>query len=323
VQNPEVTMHARYEEMYEAAIRYYVHNETMESIARHLKVSRSSVSRLLSQARETGIVRVSLAAEIGSRSPAALTLSQTFNVKVHLVTVGDAASSGARMERVCRLGASLLAESAHDGALIGCAWGVTTANTVRYLERRPLRDAYIVQMNGGNNAQYTAAFYVGSILEPLGEAFDARVIHFPVPAFFDYKATKEAMWRERSVQAVIAYHNRLDLAIFGVGAIHGRVPSHVYSAGYLEHDDLAQLAADGVVGDVNTVLFREDGSYTDIALNERATGLTPADMQRIPTRIGVVADPSRASAVLGALRAQTITDLVIDDATAHAVIERL
>jgi DNA-binding transcriptional regulator LsrR (DeoR family) len=316
-------MHARYEEMYEAAIRYYIHNETMESIARQLKVSRSSVSRLLSQARQAGIVRVSLAAEIGSRSPAARTLHEAFGVTVHLVTVGDAASTNARLERVCRLAASLLAETVHDGALIGCAWGVTTANTVRYLERRPLRDAYIVQMNGGNNAQDTAAFYVGSILEPLGQAFDARVIQFPVPAFFDYRATKEAMWRERSVQAVISYQNRLDMAIFGIGAIHGRVPSHVYSSGYLEREDLAQLTADGVVGDVNTVLLREDGSYADIAINARATGLTPAAMQRIPTRIGVVADPSRAAALLGALRAKTMTDLVCDDATVHAVLERL
>jgi DNA-binding transcriptional regulator LsrR (DeoR family) len=197
------------------------------------------------------------------------------------------------------------------------------ANTVRYLERRPLRDAAIIQMNGGNNPQDTAAFYVGSILQPLGEAFDARVIPFPVPAFFDYRATKEAMWRERSVRAVLDYLHRLDLAIFGVGAIHGRVPSHVYSSGYLDPEDIPSLTAEGVVGDVNTVLLREDGSYADIELNGRATGLTPAEMQRIPRRLGVVADPSRACALLGELRAKTMTDLVCDDATAHAVLARL
>jgi DNA-binding transcriptional regulator LsrR (DeoR family) len=316
-------MHARYEEMYEAAIRYYIHNETMESIARHLQVSRSSVSRLLAEARRTGIVRISLASEVGSRSPAARGLAEAFGITVHLVTVGDSAATGTRLERVCRLAASLLSESVHDGALIGAAWGVTMANTVRYLERRPLRDAYIVQMNGGNNPQDTAAFYVGSILQPLGEAFDARVIHFPIPAFFDYRATKEAMWGERSVRAVIDFRNRIDIAIFGVGAIHGRVASHVYSSGYLDPEDIASLAAEGVVGDVNTVLLREDGSFADIELNARATGLTPDEMQRIPMRIGVVADPSRASALLGALRAKTMTDLVCDDATAHAVLERL
>ena len=40
-------MSERYEEMYQAASRYYVHAETMETIAHHLKISRSTVSRLL------------------------------------------------------------------------------------------------------------------------------------------------------------------------------------------------------------------------------------------------------------------------------------
>ncbi|MDR0990547.1 MAG: transcriptional regulator [Propionibacteriaceae bacterium] len=316
-------MPTRYDEMYQAAVRYYIQNETMETIARQLQVSRSSVSRLLAEARRIGVVRISLASETGSRSPTARQLAEIFGITVHLAPVADAASSNTRLERVSRLAAALLSASVHDGALVGAAWGLTMANTVRYLERRPLHDAYIVQMSGGTNPQDTAASYVGSILQPLGDAFDARVIPFPVPAFFDYQATKEAMWQERSVRAVIDYQERLDIAIFGIGAIHGRVPSHVYSSGYLDPHDIALLPNEGVVGDVNTVLLREDGSYADIGLNARATGVTPAQMQRIKLRIGVVADPSRAAALLGALRAGTITDLVCDDATAHAVLERL
>ena len=83
------------------------------------------------------------------------------------------------------------------------------------------------------------------------------------------------------------------------------------------------LAADGVVGDICTVLLREDGSYADIAANERATGLTPGELARVPRRICVVADPLRAPAVVGALRAGVATDLVLDEATARATLRRL
>ena len=108
-----------------------------------------------------------------------------------------------------------------------------------------------------------------------------------------------------------------------MGCLQGRVASHVYTAGYLDESDMTQLAADGVVGDVCTVLLREDGTYADIAYNARATGLTPAELQRIPRRLCVVADPSRAAAVVGALRAGTATDLVLDEGTARAVLDRL
>jgi DNA-binding transcriptional regulator LsrR (DeoR family) len=127
------------------------------------------------------------------------------------------------------------------------------------------------------------------------------------------------MWRERSVQNVLRLHAELDLAVFGVGSLQGIVPSHVYSTGYMDAEDIQRLAADGVVGDVCTVLLREDGSYEDIDYNSRATGLTPAELRRIPRRICVVADPSRAPAAVGALRAGTATDLVIDEGTARAI----
>lgn len=314
-------MHERYDDMYEACMRYYVQDETMESIARHLKISRSSVSRLLAQARHLGMVRISLEAPQGSSSPVARSLAAIFGINVHLVTVGDSASITTRFERVSKLAATFLRNSVDDGYLIGVAWGVTLSNIIPFLEKRPLNDAIIVQMNGGTNVHDTSARHVSSILQALSSNFDARLVHFPVPAFFDFADTKQSMWRERSVKSVLNLQAKLDLAIFGVGSIFAQVPSHVYTAGYLDEVEMAQLKAQGVVGDVNTVLLRENGTYQDIEMNQRASGLTPAELQHIPTRIGVVADPSRANALMGALRARTITDLICDDTTARAVLD--
>jgi DNA-binding transcriptional regulator LsrR (DeoR family) len=307
--------------MYEACVRYYVQSETMESIARHLKLSRSSVSRVLAEAKKSGMVRISLVTPKGSQSPVARKLANVFGIRVHISTVGDSAPITTRFERVSRLAATLLTDSVKDGDLIGAAWGVTLSNVVPYLEPKPLHDATIVQMNGGTNALDTSASHMTSILQALSRNFDAAVVQFPVPAFFDYSETKQAMWRERSVKSVLELHDKLDVSIFGIGSIYGKVPSHVYSAGYLDQAEMMALKEQGVVGDVCTVLLREDGTYEDLEINQRASGLTPAESKRIPIRIGVVADPARASALLGALRAGSITDLVCDDTTARAVIE--
>lgn len=314
-------MHDRYDEMYEACVRYYVQGETMESIARHLKLSRSSVSRVLAEAKKSGMVRISLVTPKGSQSPFARKLASAFGIRVHVATVGDSASITTRFERVSRLAATLLTDSVKDGDLIGAAWGVTLSNVIPFLEPKPLHDATVVQMNGGTNAIDTSASHMTSILQALSRNFDAAVVQFPVPAFFDYAETKQAMWRERSVKSVLEYHDKLDVAIFGIGAFSGKVPSHVYSAGYFDPAEITALKEQGVVGDVCTVLLRQDGTYEDLEINQRASGLTPAESKRIPIRIGVVADPARASALLGALRAGSITDLVCDDTTARAVLE--
>lgn len=316
-------MNERYDQMHEAASRYYVQGETMESIARQLGLSRSSVSRLLKQARASGLVRISLADQHGSPAPLAAALDRAFGVRVHLVAVRDGASDHRRFEQVARMAGRLLSEAVADHAVIGVAWGVTTSHVAHYLQPRPLVGATVVQMNGGTNQWSSGIPYVGEILTSVGDAFGSRVVYFPVPAFFDYATTKQAMWQERSVQSVVALQHRMDVAVFGVGCMNGRVPSHVYSSGYLDSDEMRRLAADGVVGDVSTVLLRENGSWTDIDFNDRASGLTPTELAKVPRRFCVVADPSRAVAVVGALRAGTTTDLVIDEGTARAVLARL
>lgn len=315
-------MNDRYEDMYQAATRYYIQGETMESIAHQLRLSRSSVSRLLKEARESGLVRISLADHTGSQSPLAATLAAAFGVRVHLVPVRESANENLRFDQVARLAGRLFTEAVDDHQLIGVAWGVTLSHVVRHLGRRPLVGSTVVQMNGGANQRSSGIPYIGEILQAVGDAFDAKVMLFPVPAFFDYAATKEAMWRERSVQNVLRLHSKLDLAVFGIGCLQGSVPSHVYSAGYMDSNDMQALLGDGVVGDVCTVLLREDGTYADVDFNRRATGLTPAELQNIPRRIAVVADPSRAPAVVAALRARTATDLVVDEGTARAIADR-
>ncbi len=316
-------MSERYEEMYQAASRYYVHAETMETIAHHLKISRSTVSRLLKEARDTGLVRISLADHQGSASPLSTALAQRFGVRVHMVSVRENANEKVRMERVARMAGQLLTEVVEDHDVIGVAWGVTLSNVVRYLGRRPLVEATVVQVNGSANQHDSGLPYIGEIMQSFGDAFDAKAVLFPVPAFFDQTEAKSVLWRERSIQQVLRLRDQVDIAVFGVGALKARVPSHVYSAGYMDPAEMEQLLSEGVVGDVCTVLLREDGSYADIAYNERATGPTPAELAKVPRRICVVADPSRAPALIGALRAGTATDLVLDDGTARAVLNRL
>ncbi|MDR3070746.1 MAG: transcriptional regulator [Propionibacteriaceae bacterium] len=314
-------MYAKYEEMYQAATRYYVQGETMESIAHQLQLSRSSVSRLLKEARETGLVRISLADHIGSQSPLAATLAEAFNIRVHLVWVRENSNENYRLEQVARLAGRLLTDSVADHELIGVAWGVTVQAVVKHLGFRPLVDSTVVQINGGASLLGTGIPYIGDIMQAVGDAFDSRVVLFPLPAFFDNPDTKDAMWKESSVRTIRDLHSRLDIAIFGVGCVNARVPSRVYSGGYIDPESMRQLSADGVVGDVCTVLLRQNGSWQDIDLNRRASGMTPAELRRIPRRLCVAADPSRAAAILGALRAGTVTDLILDEGTARSVVD--
>lgn len=302
---------------------YYAQGETMETIARHLGTSRSTVSRLLKEARTTGLVRITIDPRVQDRSSAAATLERLFGLNVTVVQVRETASEVHRVNQVARLAGQLLSDIVHDDITIGVAWGNTLAAVVENLTPRPLHGVRVVQLNGGGNSNSTGIPYVSSIIGPMTDAWGAAPMLFPVPAFFDYAESKQVMWRERSVHSVLKLQRQVDLAVFGVGSVNAPMPSHVYAQGYLDDADMAMLAREQVVGDVCTVMLRADGSWNDIPLNSRATGPTPHELQRIPRRVCVVAGSGKAVPLLGALRARVATDLVVDDATARAVLKLL
>jgi len=112
----------------------------------------------------------------------------------------------------------------------------------------------------------------------------------------------------------------MDVALFGLGSPFAAVPSKVYIGGYLEPDDFTSLSASGVVGDVATVFYRADGTWDDIPMNERASGPDLSTVRRAARRICVVSGASKLPGLRGALAAGLITDLILDEGTARALI---
>lgn len=313
-------MTIRDEQAHEAASMYYLQGHTMENIAHHLGISRSSISRLLAHARETGLVRISVAAAPGTRGTLAGQISEIFGVRTSVVPVREVDTEVNRLHNVALVAAERLVELMEPGAILGVAWGNTTSEVTRNLPRVHFPGSTVVQLNGAVNATKSGLPYADSIMSQAAQAFGSRTVQFPVPAFFDFPDTREAMWRERSIRSVLDTIDRADVALFGVGSLSGTLPSHVYSSGYLDPQEIAEAQAEGVVGDVCTVLIREDGT-TDLSLNKRASGPTPETLQKIPRRLLVVSGTGKALPLLGALRAKVATDLVLDDAAARALMD--
>lgn len=304
-----------------AAHLYYMQDLTMETIARELHTSRSSVSRLLSFARDTGLVEIQIHSPLDRASEIQARITDRFGVAAHIVPVPDRTSDADRLERVAISAARLLPRYFDSNMTLGIAWGSTMSAVSRHLVPKPTHNSLIVQLNGAGNNLTSGIVYASEILRRFGDAFGANVEQFAVPAFFDDPATKRALWLERTTMRVLEIQHNLDVALFGVGSPLAQVPSHVYMGGYLEPHDYADIARDGVVGDVATVFYRADGSSDGIALNQRASGPNLAVLRRASRRVCVVSGVSKVQSLRGALAAGVVTDLICDESTARALVD--
>jgi deoxyribonucleoside regulator len=304
-----------------AAQLYYMQDLTMDAIARELHTSRSSISRLLSFARDTGLVEISIRSPLDLLGRVEHEIRLRHGVVAHVVPVPDRISEVDRLERVALSAARLLTSLVDSNMTVGIAWGSTLSAIGRHVPQKKTHNTHFVQLNGAANVRTSGIPYAGEILGRFGTAFSAEVHQFPVPALFDDPATKRALWRERSIRRVLDQQRRSDLIVFGLGSPTAAVPSHVYAGDYFDPDDRDVMSREGVVGDVATVFYRADGSDSGIALNARSSGPDLDVIRAIPRRFCIVSGLSKLESLRGALAAGIMTDLVVDETMARHLID--
>lgn len=305
-----------------AAQMYYLQDQTMDAIARELRTSRSTVSRLLSAARESGVVQIQIKTPSDRAPELERAIRKRYKVDVHVVPVADTLNEVEVLDRVSMQAARTIGPLVDSNAVIGVAWGSTLSAVSRHLTRKITHGTTIVQLNGAGNTQTTGITYASEIVQRFGTAYGAKVEQFPVPAFFDRAETKRLMWEERSVRRILELQDRVTLAIFGVGSMDADIPSHVYSGGYLDATDIDELDASDVAGDVATVFFRTDGSDAGIVLNDRSSGPSLDSLRQVRRRICVVSGSKKIKGLRGALAAGLATDLILDESTARELVEQ-
>lgn len=300
---------------------YYQDHRTMDSLAKDWDVSRSTVSRALSEARERGIVEIRLHDPTHGVRDLAATLSARYSAHFTVVPtiVGDSAEQ--ELDRVATVAAQLIGATLGHGDVLGVAWGTTVRAVSQRLVRHPLTGATVVQLNGAGSPSTTGQDYAAGILQRFGSAFDADVQSFPVPAFFDDPAARELLWRERSIRRILDLQERMSMMVAGIGSLTASVTSHLYDGDFLDASDYELLAQERVVGDIATRFFRADGTHDGITVNARSTGPDFATLHSVPRRLGVVHGRGKVSGLLGALRAGLFTEVVVDETAARAVAE--
>ncbi len=308
-------------EALKVARMYYYQNITTDAIAHELNVSRSTVSRLLTYAKSQGLISISILDPYEHPHFLEKKILDHFKIKkVHVVPVPSVAGEAEWLSRVVQYAAKYLNSIFSSDMVMGIAWGTTISGISKYLLPKTTHNSQIIQLNGAGNTQSTGIEYASEIIVRFAQNYQAAANLFPVPAFFDFAATKQAMWQERSIQRLLDLQKKADILLFSIGAVDAGVPSHVYNADYLEKSDYLEFKKLKLVGDIATVFFREDGSYHDIPMNDRTSG-PDLDLVKMKYGICVVSGFAKVRGLAAALRGRLITELIVDEPTARNLVE--
>ncbi|MCT2296672.1 helix-turn-helix domain-containing protein [Brachybacterium muris] len=295
-----------------AARLYYEQGRSQTEVAQELGLSRSNVSRILTQARDRGIVEISIHDPDGPprHHPAVeAALKARFSLReAHVVS----APRTPGLEAVARQGAVVIAARAAQVRSIGVSWGQTVQRVVEQLETVRLRPApRVLPLVGGHSA--LDQFESGeSVLRVLASRLGARAEMLYAPAVLESATTVSTLRGESSIAAVLEAAAQVELAVVGLGSMGMHSSPHIVEQMALSEQEQAAFLAQQPVGDVCGRFVDAHGVPLGAPTDQRVLAVTFSQLLRIPEVVGVAAGAEKAPGVAGVLRSGAIATLVVD-----------
>ncbi len=303
----------------EIAQRYYADGLSQDEIAKLVGLSRPSISRLLLEARELGIVEIRVHPPIPTVPELEERFTRTFALKEVSVVECRNTSDDEVRRQLGRLAVTALDRMLHDGMTLGLSWGTTVHTVIRELRPKRLPNLKVVQLLGGVGAPH-ATIDGPEQVRRAGEIFGAQHYYLNAPMRVDSASVAEALREDRSVREVLELAKQSDIALVGIGSIVPGVSTQ-YHSGYISYEELRRLDRQGVVGAVCSSFYDLNGEYVEIPwFNSCVIGVDWTDLNRFPNVIAVASGKAKAPAILGAVRSGVIDWLIIDDLAAEAVL---
>lgn len=293
-----------------AAIMYYQAHRSQEQIARHLGVSRPTVSRLLARARQLGIVRIEILPPTADPGMAK-NIEDRLRLRGVHIAAGLADPNDPAPVLAGRVNEALAGIGLQAGDVVVVGWGRAIYSLSRY-ELAPQPGVIVVPALGGSNED-RLWFQSNELTRRWAATLDGTPRYLHAPAFVS-AALKRSLVHEESINATLDLWNRAKVALVGIGAYPKPDPSLI-AAAFSDGDSALAHATGDVVGR----FFTGEGRLIHHPKERRLLGITADRLRRTEHVIGISVGADKAKAIVGAARAGLVNTLITDAGTARAV----
>ncbi len=316
--------------MTRAAWLYYVGGLNQEATSQRMGLTRARVNKLLQQARESGLVSITINDRDIGLLPVEETLRREFGLEFCLATPAfgpvenGAEANGVLSEMAFKAvgtaGARFLRDqlASKPDALIGTGWGRTLAHLSRQMSGSNSPKARFISLMGSLTAN--SAFNPFEVVQALAQATGGEGYFLPVPFIADTPEDRSVLLAQRAVARPLELARYTDIALISVGEL--TEGSLLRRQGMITETELDELRLAGAVGDTNGVFFNADGQPVDHILNRRTIGVDWPDLARTKTVV-LSAGFSKIGATRAILRSGAVKGLIIDGDSAIALLDQL
>ncbi len=294
------------------ARRYYLEDQRQSDIAAELGVSRPLISRMLSEARELGVVEI-LIHEPGTRGASLLDrLRMTSSIQGGIL-VEDGEDEDATNQLLSQGAVDLLRQI--GARRLGEGWGYLIGQLVTWLEKHPQPGSSVTDICPlvGNASIPARNYQSNENVRLMAQQLGAAPHFLYLPALPDSLEEKQVLCSTEVYRQILQQWEQIDTALVNIGDY----PSSPDFASLVRYGSLLQQQR--ACGRMLIYYFNEDGTIIQ-SDQDFAIQVPLETLMRCPNIVGVCSANTSAKALRGALRTGVFTHIVSRAALAQVLL---
>ncbi|MBN2220097.1 MAG: winged helix-turn-helix transcriptional regulator [Kosmotogaceae bacterium] len=298
---------------------YYFKKCSQREIAETLKISVPTVSRILQEAIESGIVKVQITNIQNRVTQMEDALKDRYGLKGAIVVETPVDRDDWHIKKLLgKKTSELFFDIVSPGCKVGVGAGGSIYEMIESFDgEKSVPGLQLIPLMGGwglQNLQNETNKLVGSMASILRCTFQLLL----APAIASTEEAKRVFLSEPQISAISQMWDELDTAIFSIG------PEIEYSIfpSIVDHNGIVEeIKGLGAVGDIVGRIIDGSGEEMDIDFNHRMIAIPFEKLLRIKNRVGIGGGSRKIRSVSAAIKKGIVNYLITDSETCKYILE--
>ncbi|NLY19793.1 MAG: transcriptional regulator [Tissierellia bacterium] len=284
---------------------YYEQDKTQAEIAKLYNVSRPLISRMLSEARDEGIVEIRIIGRDYGENSISEEIKKKYNLKG-----GISVSEGISNENTNKLigDAAISYMEKLGGGKIGLGWGHVIGTMVSNLEGQVPRNSSITDISPmiGNSGVPIRNYHTNENTRIIAAQMKANAHFLYTPAVADSKQDRDLLIKTEQYRTVLDEWSKIDIALVNIGN-YPSTPDLGTSARFGN-----KLIEEKAVGRMIAYFYDKDGNIIE-SEDDFVIQIPLEVLKMCPNVIGICSANTNKNALIGALNSGILTDIIVKE----------
>ncbi len=306
--------------MSEVADLYYNQGLTQQEIARRYDCNRFKIAKMIQNAREEGIVEITIHKPSKRHLLLEQSLKENFQLSNAIVLDTRDLSRAEAMNVIGKTSALYLEQLLIPGSTIGVTWGKTIRSVVSALDQKTQNPVNAVQLCGCFR-HINSSDGSRSITHTIAMKFNGEYFYMNLPIYINDEQARCAMLREPLVESTLTATRKMDVVLTGVGSRSSLPFNNPVLKPYITDEDRKE--EENCIGSIYGHVIDRDGRIANISLNRKVVAASMQDILTTPHRIAVATGRHKVAILTACMKNHYFNELITDRATAEQILAEI